>query len=158
MPKGVYKREVATVLARFMSRVGPPTAAGCREWLGPLSHGYGYIDCGGVRYGAHVASAIAYYGQIPDGKETCHHCDNCLCVNPGHLYFGTRQQNVNDAISRGRFRTRKHPKITLDLLVAIRKMPQSETGRSIAIRYKISEATVSMIRNGQWPRTSRRQA
>lgn len=33
--------------------------------------------------------------------DTMHSCDNPPCVNPDHLEFGTRGQNLRDAIARG---------------------------------------------------------
>lgn len=41
-------------------------------------------------------------GEIPDGNFVCHHCDNKLCINPDHLFTGTHQDNLNDAVSKGR--------------------------------------------------------
>ncbi len=38
----------------------------------------------------------------PERLITCHRCDNPPCVNPSHLYYGTYQDNANDAWARGR--------------------------------------------------------
>lgn len=43
------------------------------------------------------------HGSIPDGMWVLHKCDNGLCVNPEHLYFGDRYQNAKDAKERNRF-------------------------------------------------------
>ncbi len=35
--------------------------------------------------------------------DLCHACNNGKCSNPRHLYWGTRQENVHDAIKAGTF-------------------------------------------------------
>lgn len=35
-------------------------------------------------------------------EDACHRCDNPPCVNPAHLYVGTRKQNIGEAVERSR--------------------------------------------------------
>jgi hypothetical protein len=39
-------------------------------------------------------------GFWPD--QACHHCDNPPCVNPDHIFNGTRSDNIRDSMSKGR--------------------------------------------------------
>lgn len=72
--------------------------SGCWLWGGGAnSAGYGYL-CG---VGLIHRRAFA----LANGKEAiglvCHRCDVPLCVNPAHLYDGTKSTNQKDAIARG---------------------------------------------------------
>ena len=80
---------------------------GCWEWQGALSDtGYGSFrvtHTGKSRSaGAHRVSYRTYVGVIPDGDCVLHRCDNKLCVNPGHLFTGTRADNMIDKVAKGR--------------------------------------------------------
>lgn len=46
-------------------------------------------------------------GELPSRKYALHKCDNSLCLNPKHLYWGTPKDNVRDSYSRGRARNVK---------------------------------------------------
>lgn len=62
-----------------------------------------HYDGNGRRYiRAARASIEVHKGPIPRGMEACHTCDVHRCVNPDHLYAGTRQQNLTDRTERKR--------------------------------------------------------
>ena len=81
---------------------------GCWEWKGRKERGYGRTIMGSRTDGtrktiaAHRLSYETFVGPIPDGMEVCHKCDNPCCVNPDHLFVGTRQDNVDDREAKHR--------------------------------------------------------
>ena len=56
----------------------------------------------GKRMGAHRAAYIEAHGDIPEGLDVMHACDNRKCINPEHLSVGTRSDNMRDCASKGR--------------------------------------------------------
>lgn len=82
----------------------------CWEWqLSTNNIGYGLIrdadhgdgEKGGMRT-THRVSYEIHKGHIPDNKVVMHTCDNPKCCNPDHLHLGTRQDNSQDMIGKGR--------------------------------------------------------
>jgi hypothetical protein len=71
----------------------------CIEWKGRTDKdGYGTI-------GSRRAHRVAWeqtFGPIPDGLQVLHKCDNPPCCNPDHLFLGTRTDNMNDKVRKGR--------------------------------------------------------
>jgi hypothetical protein len=41
-------------------------------------------------------------GEIQEGMQICHSCDNRLCINPSHLWQGTKRDNQLDMINKNR--------------------------------------------------------
>jgi hypothetical protein len=76
---------------------------GCWHWLGGKDgKGYGAYWDG---FKVWIASRYSYtlaYGEIPKGLCVLHSCDNRSCVNPSHLWLGTRTDNANDRDRKGR--------------------------------------------------------
>ena len=126
--------------------------------------GYARVRAGGkmvsltrVLYAKHHGLALADL----TGKVIMHTCDNPACVELTHLVLGTQQENIQDMWNKGRqgvkgMQGSKHPmsKLTEEIVQQIRS-DTSSTGKTLALRYGISRATISMIRTGKiWKRAN----
>jgi hypothetical protein len=88
-------------------------------------------------------------GPIPDGLIVRHTCDNPPCINLKHLVLGTRADNMQDKVDRGRARAAKHEahgsaKLTLAQIADIRSSKESST--TMARRFSVSPGLVRQIR------------
>lgn len=92
------------VQERFMDKVMPVTmGGGCWIWEGNLDGvGYGMDKYEGRIQGTHRISWQLFRGPIPEGLCVLHHCDVRCCVNPNHLFVGTKKDNARDAERKGR--------------------------------------------------------
>lgn len=81
---------------------------GCWLWTGAKNaRGYGYFWFGqgiNIHKAAHASWFLAFGYRVPTGLDLCHRCDNPSCVNPEHLFIGTRSDNVQDALLKNRRR------------------------------------------------------
>lgn len=69
--------------------------------------GYGRIQRRQKELKAHRVSWEQTFGPIPEGLCVLHKCDNRKCVNPDHLWLGTRSDNNKDRMLKGRSRPRR---------------------------------------------------
>lgn len=123
---------------------------GCWEWQGATNHsGYGTIYADGKVRKTHRLSYEFSKGPIPDGIDVLHQCDNPLCINPDHLFLGTRADNVKDAASKNRLPLNErhwNTKLSVEDVSNIRK--STLTKAELAREYKVNRSTIVRVING----------
>jgi HNH endonuclease len=85
------------------------TESGCLEWTGATLKGYGQIGDGRQVLYTHRVAFMLANGEIPDGMDVLHHCDNPPCCEPDHLFAGTALDNSTDMIAKGRGAWQRKP-------------------------------------------------
>lgn len=140
-------RKIDSVEARFKRKIGFDYETGCWPWMASLD-GRGYGQLGGGRAGApnfraHRVSWEMHRGPIPSGMNVLHSCDNRRCVNPTHLFLGTKADNTQDMWKKGRNTRRK---VTDDQVHEIRAsaLPYTELART----YGIASEQIRNIKRG----------
>lgn len=144
-----------------LSKINKKT--GCVEWIGSTRNGYGRLTIGSRTDGtrktvtAHRLSYEINIGDIPDGMFVCHKCDNPKCINPSHLFAGSRQDNVNDREKKGRNNLsgihksgegHSRSKLTWDDVARIRGM-SGLSQQHIADLFGVSRSTIKDILHGK---------
>lgn len=142
---------------RILDKIGPEDDNGCWPWLGIKSSGYGMVSRNYLDIKTRMATIThlvyeSLVGPIPPGHEICHTCDNRQCVNPAHLFAGTRKENLQDAATKGRMgrdmhgikngNARLNDKQVLEIR---RRWAGGENQHSIAKRFGTTPTNVSMI-------------
>lgn len=144
--------------ARFFAKVSK-LSEGCWIWLGNLDNDmYGrhtiHRDGKKLTIGAHIYSWQLHNNHTITkgiGLEVCHTCDHPYCVNPDHLFLGTKSDNMQDMIQKGKFPSRKGESNAFSILTAddvreIRRLYQSGIKKTvIASQFHIKKRTVTSI-------------
>ncbi len=89
-----------TVQERFeIKYVKDPS--GCWLWTACTnSSGYGCFNFEGKWAMAHRVSWELVNGNIKKGMQVLHTCDVPRCVNPSHMFLGTKSDNMKDAVKK----------------------------------------------------------
>ena len=157
--KTVWSRDS---LERFWQKVDKTKSyLDCWEWQASTESGYGRIGINGKLILAHRLSWHIHNGKIPDKTCVLHKCDNRLCVNPTHLFLGTRLDNNKDRQAKGRSsggrnggghagETNGRAKLTLAQVQKIRSLLNiGSSGASIGRQYGVTKETIYAIKHGR---------
>jgi hypothetical protein len=155
MPRGHYVRKQFVPAADRLFAKTEITDT-CWLWTGSrMKSGHGQIVAERSRshdrklLQVHRLSWELHRGHIPEGLCVLHRCDVPNCVNPDHLFLGTRTDNSIDKVQKRRVPTGSQlpqSKLTEEDVLAIRR--SNERNLDIAKRYKVDPSTISHIRRG----------
>ena len=143
---------------RFWSKVDKRRPDECWPWKAAVrrsDEGYGAFWIEGRHWPAPKVALMLTGEVIPAGMEVCHTCDNPPCCNPAHLFVGTRQDNNNDKVSKGRHAAveRMGNALLTDAAVrAIKAAPRTAAvKRELARTYGVKPDTIYDVwRNRSW--------
>lgn len=120
---------------------------GCWNWNGAKDkNGYGAVRFLHARDKAHRIAWKLFRGPIPEEMCICHACDNPSCVNPVHLFVGSKSDNMQDKVVKQRQAVAHGPLSTQDA-TEMRTMYWGGVASQglIAEMFGVSQAAVSAI-------------
>jgi len=132
----------------------------CWLWQGAKNpNGYGQIwdmDAGRLRL-VHRVSYEQEHGPVADEACVLHRCDVPACVRPSHLFLGTKKDNTQDMIAKGRSRMGVSLPGESNLAARLNAVQVGEIRtlhsgglaiRACARRYGVSQRTIQRIVRG----------
>lgn len=155
---GPSSRTRATLAERFWSKVHKTEH--CWIWTaGTDQQGYGRIGIGGRREPVERAHRVSWFLRHGTMPSLCvlHKCDNPPCVNPDHLFLGTRTDNAEDKVAKGRATgptgtANARTKITADIAATVyRRVQQGEQMKIVAADIGLTPPAVrDIVRGVTW--------
>ena len=114
---------------------------GCWLWQGRTDKdGYGVIWTGGKTVKVHRIVYQAHGNELPDDKLLCHNCDIKNCCNPKHVFVGTNEINIMDAVLKGKLAKT----LTKEKVISIRE--DQRPLKVIAKEHNITRTTASRVK------------
>jgi len=101
---------------------------------------------------------MLYYGDIPKDLCVLHKCDVPSCVNPKHLFLGTRAENNKDRHMKGRNADKRgeknsKSKLTEKNVALIKKLYTTGDYKqaALAARFGVGQSAISrVVTNLRW--------
>lgn len=130
----------------------------CVEWPHNGGRWYGTFTTAEGAKTCHRESWKYFFGEIPDGVQVLHKCDNPPCFNPRHLFLGDEGTNARDRQNKGRgkfvFETEGgyHPlrKLTSTDKKKIRAASaKGEKQKTLAAQFGVSRTTIGRVVNSR---------
>lgn len=128
----------------------------CLLWpFSKMTDGYAQVRWRG---GVHRASRVMCYMAhgLPDCEslEAAHTCGNghLACVNPRHLYWATKSQNLMDRVEHGTHNRGERAfaaKLKAEQVIEIKKLISESPVKEIAKKYGVSEGAIYQIKKGR---------
>ena len=159
-----HRAKVKPLEQRLAQKIIKGDKTQCWLWQGRLSGParmrYGYLWHEGKSQRAHRLMWESVYGTIPNGLCVLHKCDVPLCLNPDHLFLGTKAENNADRDRKGRQISISRPgekhhnaKLTDSMVREIRK--SLAPVQMIAKQFKVSASAIWNVRRGiSWTHVS----
>lgn len=142
-----YSGRVLTIRRRHKGRILRPGAQGKTGHLTVML---------GVEEGSRQVHALvleAFVGPCPDGYECCHRDDRAQNNHLSNLRWGTRSDNLHDAVRNGKKPIGdRHPGVKLkaaDIPVIRARCKAGARPCDLGREYGVSEATIRQARDGQ---------
>ena len=141
-----YCSRKCQLLSKADRSAGPD---GCWIWTGHVNpqNGYGQVTNG------ETAHRLSYRLHYADPGDLCvlHKCDRRTCLNPRHLFLGTKADNWRDSVAKGRQTViapgdgNTRAKLTTADTLAIRQ--STAKSRDLAAEYGVTRETIANIRS-----------
>jgi hypothetical protein len=158
---GPDKQYRSAVEQRLLDKV-KRSPAGCWLWQGALNTmGYGQMN---VRLGkwsyrrslTHRLAYVLFCGPVETGLCVLHRCDTPLCCRPDHLFLGTKKENTQDMMVKGRGAStpgemNASAKLTAEQVREIRHAYVPGNQQVLADRFGIKKCTVlNIVARRKW--------
>jgi hypothetical protein len=127
------------------------SGVGCQRsaagyWMLALGKKYG--NYGNVR--AHRIIYELFKGAYHPSMQVCHICDNPACINPDHLFLGTRSDNTQDAVRKNRINREYKRELNEHDVIEILNSKQSSY--ELGPQYNVTPTQIRRIKIGaRWP-------